>query len=164
MNVYFGLLQSQLLYCISSWGMPGVFSIIGPWFYRNNLSDVWLRWDIVLIVGDILQLGILTFPCLHIYKTIVNFLKNQDNSLIKKEEIHIYITENGQQFRRVAHNTTLFQKCPIISGVKLFNRLPENLQYYLQQSPYLKIHCTCFCWTGHSIFWKNFMNINHNEF
>ncbi|WP_221936011.1 hypothetical protein, partial [Klebsiella pneumoniae] len=72
------------------------------------------------------QLGFLTLTCLYIFETIL-FCRYKCK-LTQGREIHNYHTRYNNNFRTLHHRLNVFSNLPAQAGVKLINKLPENIK------------------------------------
>lgn len=70
---------------------------------------------------------ILTVPSTFIYKCLL-LTKQKHSSLEKVNDNHSYPTRNGNILKTKQHRTSIYEKSASYTGIKLFNRLPENLK------------------------------------
>jgi len=124
---YYGILHSHLAYGISLWGacagykfsrifilQKAAIRIIFKLGYRESCRNAFK------------ELGILTLPSLYIYETaIFCFSKCQ---MIQGNNFHDYNTRFKNMYRSASHRLQLYEQLPLQSGIKIINRLPDNIK------------------------------------
>lgn len=73
------------------------------------------------------NLGILTIPCLYIYKCLI-FIHNNFNSLQQEQHQHHHYTRHRSNFQYPCHRLQLLKTSPQYMGKKFYNLLPLPLK------------------------------------
>ena len=124
LSAYYALAYSIMSYCVIGWGRATEWKrvfIIQKRMIRLifNLSPrESCRNTFVLS-------GLLTFPCIYIYKAVVFVKKNPHQFSVPN---HNYNTRNTDMLSLVPHSTSLFEKSPQYSFAKMFNALPGDIR------------------------------------
>lgn len=71
--------------------------------------------------------NLLTFPSSYIYETL-QFVKNNLTYFELEENYNNYKLRPKNYLRIPKHNTTVFKKQILYSGIKLYNNLPQEIQ------------------------------------
>lgn len=71
------------------------------------------------------ELGLLTLPCLYVLEVALYCRFKCD--LVQGRDVHQYGTRGRDNFRINQHRTAAFQNLPSQVGVKIINRLPEDI-------------------------------------
>lgn len=79
------------------------------------------------------KLNILTFSSQYIYSTIKFVVKNL-NKFVKTSDVHMYNTRNRSDLHLPLNRLKLSQKGAYFSGIKLFNKLPNDLKELSQKN------------------------------
>ncbi|KAG8270053.1 hypothetical protein J6590_093715 [Homalodisca vitripennis] len=72
------------------------------------------------------ELGLLTLPCLYILEVVLYF--RSKCNLVQGGDVHQYGTRGRDNFRVQQHRTATFERLPSEVGVKLINKLPEEIK------------------------------------
>ena len=126
LNVYYALCYSILSYNVTLWGnsvdssrvfilQKRVLRLIFDLAYRDSCKPIFIEQQI------------LTFPCIYIYKCILQIKQNlseYDQNGIN----HEYETRQRDTLRVPRHNTVKYEKGPQYTGIKLYNNLPDNIR------------------------------------
>ncbi|KAG8291167.1 hypothetical protein J6590_067151 [Homalodisca vitripennis] len=72
------------------------------------------------------ELGLLTLPSLYILDVVL-YCRFKCVSL-RGSDVHQYGTRGRDNFRMAQHRTTVFERLPSQVGVRLINRLPEEIK------------------------------------
>jgi len=124
-TVYFSLIESHIRYSIMFWGLSS----------KQNLDKIFLiqkrsiRSILRLKPSDscfdhFAVLGIMTVPSLYMYEVISYIVDHK----FFPAHTHSYNTRNRQLNPSVQHRLKIFEQKPEYIGLKLFSKLPENLQ------------------------------------
>jgi hypothetical protein len=73
------------------------------------------------------KLKILTFYSLYIFLTAIK-MKEQQDSLTKRNEVHTHLTRNNDNVYTAACKTTTAQKLSGYCDIKLYNKLPKKIK------------------------------------
>ncbi len=150
---YFGLIFPHLSYGIKLWG--GCSNVLFKRLFRLQkeavriISKARFRESCRVIFKET---GLLTLPCLYILDVILYCQTNK--VFIKSRITHNYETRGKENLQNVHHRTTKFENLPMQVGIKLFNRLPNDLKQ-LDNPKHLKLELnTCLC-AKHITRWVN---------
>ncbi|KAJ8975150.1 hypothetical protein NQ317_012427, partial [Molorchus minor] len=69
------------------------------------------------------QHAILTAPCIYIYNCVI-YIKKNIKKYITNAELHNYQTRHGYLIQTQKHRTALYEKSPLLAGIKFYNCLP----------------------------------------
>ncbi|KAG8316186.1 hypothetical protein J6590_057383 [Homalodisca vitripennis] len=72
------------------------------------------------------ELGLLTLPCLYILEVVL-YCRSKCN-LVQGRDVHQYGSRGRDNFRVQQHRTAAFERLPSEVGVKLINKLPEEIK------------------------------------
>jgi hypothetical protein len=73
------------------------------------------------------QLKILSMPSIYIFQLLV-FVKNNLNRFRFTTDNHTYNTRNSNTIAFPIHRTTAYEKTPFYSGMRYYNKLPDNIR------------------------------------
>jgi len=91
--------------------------------------------------------------------SIILFIVNNKHLLTPNNEVHKYNTRNKNNLHPASAHLTKFNKGPYISGIKVFNDLPQYLKYLDHNSRHFRSSLNRFCIIILFTLWKNIMNI-----
>lgn len=124
---YFGLVHSHMSYGIALWGccadkyflrlfrlQKRAIRIIGKLQFRESCRDAFR------------ELNVLTLACLYILETVL-FCKFKC-TLTQGRDVHAYETRGRENFRPEQYRLEAARNLPSNFGVKLLNKLPENIK------------------------------------
>ena len=69
----------------------------------------------------------------------MNFIKNQE-TFQTNSSAHSFNTRNNHHLHRPIANLSCFQKSAFYSGIRIFNKLPQNITDLKNEKPSLKLH------------------------
>ena len=126
LNIYYSLAYSHLTYNVILWGnsvhaqrvfiaQKRIIRIMFGLNYGESCRPVFLSRQIM------------TFPCIYVFKTIL-FIKRHLNKIDNNSTFHNYNTRNARALSMDSHKLSKFEKSPLYSGKKLYNKLPKSVQ------------------------------------
>jgi len=92
-----------------------IIGIITNTRLRNSCRDIFKNTHIMALYSQYIHL-------------IILFMVNNKHLFTPNNETHKYNTRNNNNFHPTSANLTKFNKGPYISGIKLFNHLPQHLK------------------------------------
>lgn len=138
LTVYYSMIQSIIAYGINVWGVTSETNI--QQIFR--LQKKAIRYIKKLNYRDscrtaFVELKILTVPSLIIYHTLV-FNFSSLNSLPHLGDSHSHNTRNRSLLAFPQHSTQSFEKLSLYRTIKLYNKLPVNVQIFSQNKSKFK--------------------------
>ena len=70
---------------------------------------------------------LLTFPCVYIIY-LCKYVKKKLNKFETNSHLHNYPTRHGSLLKMQKHKTALYEKSPLLAGIKFFNSLPSKIK------------------------------------
>src|SRR5436190_9919802 len=126
-TAYFGLVYSHLTYGIRLWGSCSQQQFLRVFRLQKKAVRIILKLNYRESRRDAFrELGLLTLPCLYILEVVLYC--NSKCTLVQCNQIHGYETRGRDNLRLQQHRTAAFANLPKQVGVRLINRLPEELK------------------------------------
>jgi hypothetical protein len=128
LSVYFSYFHSIMTFGLIFWGnsplstrifklQKRVIRIIANMGSRESCRELFVKLTILLL-------------CSQYIFSLMSFVAKYNNLFLSNSEIHVMNTRhnNNNNLHYLSCNLTIFQKGAYCSGVKVFNRLPSNIQ------------------------------------
>lgn len=124
--VYFSYIESVLKYGIIVWGNSSDFNKL--FISQKNIIRTISRVDSKFSCRPLFRnLNILTLPCLYIFE-VLKWVHKNPNDFDKFKSNHIYNTRNKDLFSFPNHRLTKFERSPLYMGIKLYNKLTNEIK------------------------------------
>ena len=124
---YYGVLHPHMAYGISLWGACAGYKFTRIFILQKTALRIILQLGFRETCRDVFkELGILTLPSLYLYETAVFCF--QKCKLLQGENVHGYETRHRKIYRNASHRLKLFEQLPVISGIKIINKLPDYIK------------------------------------
>lgn len=126
LDVYKGYCESLIRYGICIWGSSPLLGKILK-HQKKILRVIFNAPQRHTCKNYFKKHKILTAPSLYVMETLVLTYKFQED-YARTGGFHGHFTRHGHDFAYLRHRTAAFEKSPLYSGLKLFNKLPITLK------------------------------------
>jgi len=106
---------------------------------------------------------IMTLYCQYIYSLLL-FTVDNKHLFTVNNEIHKYNTRNNNNLHPALANLTKYNNGPYISGVKVFNHVPQYLKALVHKPKHFRSSLKRFLYHNFFLLWRNIMNIRKTHY
>lgn len=126
LSYYYAGMYSRIRYGILFWGcshhIPRIFR-----FQKKAVRTIAGVSKYTTCRNIFKELNLLTVPCIYILEVLL-FVKQNVDKFVTNNKYHDYDTRKGADLCVPNHNLSIYENNPTYLGIKLFNKLPDNIK------------------------------------